>query len=207
MKKGRICIILGLLCLAASFVLAGTNICQGRLAYERAMKRVTPLLKWIEENRCSDLEKKTNGHNAYQDVPLWERYPDMDMPVAVIDGEAYIGILEIPSMDLKLPILKYLTNANLQNAPCRYEGSAYLDNMIIAAHNYRNHFGQISGLAMGSEVRFTDMAGNVFSYQVSEQEIIGGYDIPSMKNGDWDLTLFTCTYSGQSRVTIRCVRK
>jgi len=25
-----------------------------------------------------------------------------------------------------------------------------------------------------------------------------------MAAGEWDLTLFTCNYSGQSRVTVRC---
>ena len=25
-----------------------------------------------------------------------------------------------------------------------------------------------------------------------------------MTSGDWDLTLFTCTYGGQERYTVRC---
>lgn len=25
-----------------------------------------------------------------------------------------------------------------------------------------------------------------------------------MKEGDWDLTLFTCTFGGQQRFTVRC---
>jgi sortase A len=28
-----------------------------------------------------------------------------------------------------------------------------------------------------------------------------------MESGDWDLTLFTCTTGGQSRITVRCVLK
>ena len=30
--------------------------------------------------------------------------------------------------------------------------------------------------------------------------------VDEMTGGDWDLTLFTCTYSGQARVTVRCVK-
>ena len=28
--------------------------------------------------------------------------------------------------------------------------------------------------------------------------------VKEMTSGDWDLTLFTCTVGGQSRVTVRC---
>ena len=78
--------------------------------------------------------------------------------------------------------------------------------MIIAAHNYRTHFGHLKELGTGDEVRFTDMEGNVFRYTVAELETLGKYDVDDMKSGDWDLTLFTCTYGGQSRVTVRCQR-
>ena len=29
--------------------------------------------------------------------------------------------------------------------------------------------------------------------------------VQEMTDGDWDLTLFTCTVGGKSRVTVRCV--
>ena len=37
----------------------------------------------------------------------------------------------------------------LKVAPCRYRGSAYLDDLIIAAHNYDRHFGRINTLLPG----------------------------------------------------------
>ena len=38
--------------------------------------------------------------------------------------------------------------------------------------------------------------------------LLSGWDSPSLIKGggsDWDLTLFTCTWSGYSRVTVRLV--
>ena len=61
-------------------------------------------------------------------------------------------------------------------------------------------------LRPGDEVRFTDTEGNAFRYTVAELETLGKYDVEEMAAGDWDLTLFTCTYGGQSRVTVRCLR-
>ena len=57
----------------------------------------------------------------------------------------------------------------------------------------------------GESVVFTDVDGNVFRYKVSSRETIMPKDIEGMLSGDWDLTMFTCTYGGQQRVTVRCV--
>ena len=128
----------------------------------------------------------------------------MPMPVQVIDGEEYIGILQIPDLALELPIIGEWSYPRLRTAPCRYVGSACTHDLIIAAHNYASHFGGLASLAQGSEVIFTDMDGNRFIYAVSETEQLPGTAIEEMKSGDWDLTLFTCTIGGAARVTVRC---
>lgn len=51
---------------------------------------------------------------------------------------------------------------------------------------------------------FTDVDGNQFVYEVAGKEVLAGTDVEEMKSGDWDMTLFTCTYSGRTRMTIRC---
>ena len=56
-------------------------------------------------------------------------------------------------------------------------------------------------------MRFTDVEGNVLSYTVAETELLDGSDVEAMEAGDWDLTLFTCTVGGKTRVTVRCLRQ
>ncbi|MBR2949549.1 MAG: sortase [Lachnospiraceae bacterium] len=114
--------------------------------------------------------------------------------------------LEIPAYELNLPVISQWSYPKLRMAPCRYEGSAYLDNLIISAHNYNSHFGNLKNLQMGDLIVFTDMDGNVFEYRVAERETLMPTAIEEMKSGDWDLTLFTCTLGGQYRVTVRCER-
>ena len=128
------------------------------------------------------------------------------MPTVEIDGVEYIGTLEIPAFELTLPVVSQWSDASLKLAPCRYTGSAYLDNLIIAGHNYKRHFARLGELAVGDEVLFTDMDGNLFSYQVSELEQLAGTAVEEMQAGDWELTLFTCTIGGKARVTVRCER-
>ena len=92
-------------------------------------------------------------------------------------------------------------------APCRYSGSLYQDNLIICAHNYASHFGKLKNLQLGDTVLFTDMDENVVTFQMVERETLAPTDVEGMKSGDWDLTLFTCTVGGQTRVTIRFERE
>ena len=124
-----------------------------------------------------------------------------------IDGHSYIGVVELPSLGLSLPVMDSWSYPNLKIAPCRYTGSAVDGSLIIAGHNYKSHFGGLSRLSRGDPVYFTDVDGQVYAYTVEETETIGGTDVEEMEAGDWDLTLFTCTYSGQSRATVRCRRE
>lgn len=109
--------------------------------------------------------------------------------------------------DRELPVISSWDYPGLRVAPCRYTGSAYTDDLVIAAHNYASHFGRLRELSQGDSIRFTDTDGNVFDYVVSELEILEPYAVSQMTEGDWDLTLFTCTPGGQHRVTLRCNRK
>ena len=56
------------------------------------------------------------------------------------------------------------------------------------------------------EVVFTDIDGNIFRYQVVKKEVLKSTAIEEMEAGEWDLTLFTCTVGGASRMTVRCER-
>jgi len=132
--------------------------------------------------------------------------PNMNMPVMQIDGEAYIGLVEIPALGLKLPVMDEWSYPRLKKSPCRYAGSAYQNNLVISAHNYESHFGRLKELNEGSRISFTDSDGNRFLYEVVLVETLMPTDIKEMTSGEFDLTLFTCTVGGQYRVTVRCDR-
>lgn len=140
-------------------------------------------------------------------IPDYLLNPEMEMPTMESEGQSYIGVLDILVLGLELPVISQWSYPRLKLAPCRFEGSAYLDDLIIAAHNYRSHFGGLKDLRPGDEVVFTDVEGNVFRYTVAELETLGGDDLEELESGEWDLTLITCTLGGKSRVTVRCVRE
>lgn len=189
-RKGTICMCIGLLLIIAALFLA----CYNLWDEFRANHVRVELMEELE----TELEEK-------EAVPDYKKFPEMEMPEIEIEGNRYIGVLKIPSLELELPIMSEWSYPKLKVAPCRYEGSAYLGNLIIAAHNYDCHFGSIKLLNPGTAVSFTDVDGNEFFYEVAEVEILDPYAIEAMESGEWDLTLFTCTYGGRERVTVRCV--
>ena len=198
-KKGTWLMTGGLLLIAAALFLTCFNLWDER----RATNSAGEALRELEAVRPEEAEATEPGE---AEIPAYLLDPGREMPAVEVDGGRYIGVLEVPSLGLELPVMETWSYPNLRAAPCRYSGSAYQDDMIVAAHNYKTHFGQLKELRPGDEVRFTDTEGNVFRYAVAELETLGKYDVAEMAAGDWDLTLFTCTYGGQSRVTARCLR-
>ena len=196
-KKGTWLMTGGLLLIAAALFLTCFNLWDER----RATNSAGEALRELEAVRPEEAEATEPGE---AEIPAYLLDPGREMPAVEVDGGRYIGVLEVPSLGLELPVMETWSYPNLRVAPCRYSGSAYQDDMIVAAHNYKTHFGQLKELRPGDEVRFTDTEGNVFRYAVAELETLGKYDIEEMTSGYWDLTLFTCTYGGQSRVTVRC---
>ena len=130
--------------------------------------------------------------------------PIPDMPTMEIDGETYIGYLEMPTIGLTLPVMRDWSYPQLRIAPCRYWGSVYDDTMVIMAHNYDRHFGRIATLELGDPVQFVCADGEIFSYVVCGHETLKPTDVELMLEGTSDLTLFTCTYGGKSRCALRC---
>lgn len=203
-KKSTICMVLGSLLLAASLGLSIYNVLDNGRAGAAVQAATDQLEEMIPQQKSIAVKAPLSTPVVEEEIPDYVLNPEMDMPVVFVDGYDYIGTLELPTLGLKLPVMSDWDYPRLKLAPCRYAGSAYQGNMVIAAHNYTNHFGPIKNLKIGDQITFTDSDGNVFSYSVAEIETLDPYDVDDMLSGNWDLTLFTCTVGGQSRVTVRC---
>lgn len=137
--------------------------------------------------------------------PLPDPY-SKKMREVVIGEDRYIGYLSVPVLGLDLPVMAEWSYPLLKKTPCRYAGATKTDNLVVMAHNYAQHFGTIDTLSAGDEVVFTDMEGVATRYEVAALDVLSPSAVEEMTAGDYDLTLFTCTYGGQSRVTVRCDR-
>ena len=199
-------IILGSLLVAAALALLFYNLWDDARA-EKSVQTVLETLKQ-EQPPAKDVDVSGDMTPDSPSIPLpdYVLNPEMDMPAVEIDGYRYIGTLSIPALELELPVMETWSYPQMKISPCRYTGSAYLDDLVIAAHNYASHFGRLKNLQVGDEIQFTDMAGNRFRYTVLQTETVSGQDVSELLGGEWDLTLFTCTLDGRMRVAVRCAR-
>lgn len=202
-KNGRVLYVMGGLLLIAALALAAFNLWDDNRSGQESASVLAQILPQTTEAAVATGEYIPAEESA---VPDYVLNPDMEMPEKKYADTAYIAVLRIPALGLELPVIGALDDTALRIAPCRYAGSVYTDDLVIAGHNYTSHFGRLRNLEYGDEVILTDMDGNVFDYAVVDVETLAPTDIGDMLNGDWDLTLFTCTLSGQARVTVRCCR-
>lgn len=213
-KRGFFCITTGLLLIAAALAITGYNTWEDKQA-EKSSDKVMERLRVMvvdkietqaETEILGQQESLPEGIIIEEEIPDYILNPNMDMPTQSVDGYDYIGIIEIPASDIALPVITEWNYPALKIAPCRFEGSVYTDDIIIAAHAYKAHFKRIRDLSGGEKVTFTDAAGNEFVYEVVSIETVGGTDVEGLTSGEWDMTLFTCTVDGASRVVVRCDR-
>lgn len=123
-----------------------------------------------------------------------------------IDGNNYLGIIEIPRLNLRLPVMSEFSYDKLRISPCIYYGSITNNDLIICAHSYASHFGYLSMLEQGDIILITDINNNVYAYEVLVKEVLDSKSVSEMINNDFDLTLYTCSSSGLERITIRANR-
>lgn len=191
-KLGIVLMALGLVMIAASLVLFLSNTREQQQAAEAVEAVMPQIVEAILEQ--PDMTPVTVQHTPKQ------------MPVVEIDGYGYIGFVGIPALELELPVMADWSYPQLKLSPCRFSGDLYTGDLVVMAHNYEHHFGSLKDLRVGDPVTFTDMDGVTFEFAVTAVDILSPMDVEEMTSGDHDLTLFTCTYGGKSRVTIRCDR-
>ena len=196
-RRGSVLIALGVLLLLGALGFAGYNVLDARRAEQQADVVQSQLAQKIEQNKA-DKKALLPGQQ-----PLGE-----EMPVEEIDGRRYIGTIEIPALDKKLPVLEDWSYENLKVSPCRYSGTYYTDDLVICAHNYSSHFNGLRWIEPGEEVIFTTVDGVQYHYIITTRETLFPTEVDRMINAqdDWDLTLFTCYIGGRSRCTVRCTR-
>ena len=132
--------------------------------------------------------------------------------VVELDGNSttVIGIIEIPNINIKYPILSNISDELLKVSPCRFYGPLPNENgnLCIAAHNYDDNrfFGNLHKLNIGDMINIYDSSNNVTHYYVYDKFESSEKDT-SCINQDVhvlkELTLITCNNLNKNRLIIK----
>lgn len=207
----KILIIGGVLLIAAAAALCIYNVMQDKKAYRNSQEVMDELKQLITVKETEPVSQAASNPADDLFAPYEQKAEEVkeEIPVLNIEGRDYCGYISLPSLGLELPVINNWSYAALDISPCRFSGSADGNDLIIAAHNFNSHFGRIADIGIGDEILFTDVGGNVRRYRADDIRILDGSDPEGMFEGkadEWDITLFTCTLSGRSRVAVRGCR-
>ena len=196
---GVICVFLGVVCILSSVGFVVYNRWEDQNA-EGIAKDLLEDVQSIMDEKQPEQPLPADTVNLPDDP---EKIPT-EMATVKVDGYDCIGVLSVPVLDLELPVLTDWSYAKLKKAPCHYYGTYYEKDFVIAAHNYQSHFGKLSELQPKDLILFTDVSGTVYCYEVVLLETLPGNATEEMIASGFDLSLYTCTPGGASRVTVRC---
>jgi len=190
MKKGKfpIVLVLGICLVVVSFALiVGLQIRThiGANESRRVVARMSELLP-----------ERTVG------VPEISSNPNM--PVLEINDVDYVALIEIPSLNLSLPVADAWNSQKLYNSPARFYGSCYDHSLVIGGADNSHQFSFCDKIDNGTVIIVTDMTGTQFSYTVSRVDRSKSAESNWLISRDYDLTLFCRDTLSMEYVAVRC---
>ena len=127
---------------------------------------------------------------------------DNTMPVLSIDGTDFAGVIEMPRFGSALPVGAQW--GKVSKYPCLFDGSAYDSTLQIGASSQAGQYDFYRDISVGDSVFFTDMAGNRFSYRVTDIRYEKHADQAALQQVDADLTLFIQNIFAFEYIVIFC---
>ena len=187
-RKIPILLVLGIILVVISFsVIVGLQI-RTHIGANESQKVVTRMNELLSE--------KTEG------VP--GTYSNPNMPVLEINGVDYVALIEIPSLNLSLPVADAWNSQKLYNSPARFYGSCYDHSLVIGGADNSHQFSFCDKIDNGTVIIITDMTGTQFSYTVSRVDRSKSAESDWLISRDYDLTLFCRDALSMEYVAVRC---
>ena len=125
--------------------------------------------------------------------------------------EGVIGIIEIPSLDIKYPVFEGAGSVQLNEGIGHMTNTTELcgkGNCVLAGHNGSRRgvdFTYLCNIEAGAKVVLTNRKKEKHEYTVKEMKVVNPYDewVTEQTEGE-SLTLFTCAEHGTKRFVVKC---
>ena len=124
-----------------------------------------------------------------------------EMAALEVNGEDYLGLLDVPRFGVTLPIGSTWDIGTLQR---HYWGSVHNNSLVIGGACHAGQFDFCEELEIGDMVTVTDMTGAEFCYRVSHIGRSRHADSQWLCQDDYDLTIFARTAFSLEYIAVRC---
>ena len=208
--KEHALLILSAVLIVLAVVFAVENVVEAHVADRRAQQLLEETKLMFEPLPEDETSDPAQGEDPTSGMTIEEiRGTEPQEPETTFWDENHVdGMLGLPDLGIELPILTEYKVENLRITGCIFYGTGgdHPDQMVVAAHNYKNHFGRIDELAIGATVTWCSTGNWVeTTYRVAEIVEIDADAPQDLLKGEWDITLLTCNFDNSKRILVRCV--
>ena len=163
--------------------------------------------------RMKEQERSNRYMKAFEEEQNEEKQNKKDHKKkdSLLLQEGVIGIIEIPSLDIKYPVFEGAGSVQLNEGIGHMTNTAELcgkGNCVLAGHNGSRrgvYFTYLCNIEAGAKVVLTNRKKEKHEYTVKEMKVVNPYDewVTEQTEGE-SLTLFTCAEHGTKRFVVKC---
>ena len=153
------------------------------------------------KDSIEEIEKELENKEGYENTKPIE---------ATYKGYKVVGIIEIPKISIKYPIIDESREETMKYSITRFKGKGAneIGNLTLAGHNNKDGtmFGDIKYLNEGDTLYITDLTGRKLEYEIFKKYTIDPNDIScveSVEEGTREVTLITCTNGHVNRLIFK----
>ena len=163
--------------------------------------------------RMKEQERSNRYMKAFEEEQNEEKQNKKDHKKkdSLLLQEGVIGIVEIPSLDIKYPVFEGAGNVQLNEGIGHMTNTAELcgkGNCVLAGHNGSRrgvYFTYLCNIEAGAKVLLTNRKKEKHEYTVKEMKVVNPYDEWVTEQTEAEsLTLFTCAEHGTKRFVVKC---
>lgn len=166
--------------------------------------------------RMKEQERSNRYMKAFEEEQNEEKQNKKDHKKkdSLLLQEGVIGIIEIPSLDIKYPVFEGAGSVQLNEGIGHMTNTTELcgkGNCVLAGHNGSRrgvYFTYLCNIEAGAKVVLTNRKKEKHEYTVKEMKVVNPYDewVTEQTEGE-SLTLFTCAEHGTKRFVVKCEPK
>lgn len=163
--------------------------------------------------RMKEQERSNRYMKAFEEEQNEEKQNKKDHKKkdSLLLQEGVIGIIEIPSLDIKYPVFEGAGSVQLNEGIGHMTNTTELcgkGNCVLAGHNGSRrgvYFTYLCNIEAGAKVFLTNKSREKHEYTVTETKVVNPYDerVTEPTAGE-SLTLFTCANHGTNRFVVKC---
>ena len=161
-------------------------------------------------NYLNEKEVSASLETIEEELNKEETQQSESLPELEFKGYKVEGIIEIPKINIKYPIIDHTNEETMKVSITKFWGpqANEIGNYTVAGHNNKDGtmFGKTKYLQIGDKIKLTNLKNETIEYEVFDKYVTDPNDIncvKSVKENTREITLITCINGRSNRLIVK----